>query len=459
MRKQGGDGGVHVNISNPARMSQIRPSQASASFQVDTASPSVPPPPTTTTVAATVAKLLFFAHLLAIVILITFLAIHSSLHRRPVFRPINFFPPLLASVGTSSLLALLALVATLRHQVSSLKTSLWLSPMLSCGAAVLLLASGTSVDLAVAAVAIVLTVTQSLYACWVVPRLHHAYDILYKSIELSRVPLSTIKYVAVAFLAGISYASLWVIGVGGVTADKSSRFAPLYVVVLLLSLTWTMQVIKYAVHVAVARLAHAGITTDDGSSASEAFWDATTRALGDVCMGAAAAPFVTTARASARAMGLLTGDSDEFLFSCTSCCLGMADSMVTRGNRWGFVHVGAYQKGFGDASRVVWDLFAKQGMRRLVDLDLTGSFCFLAATGVGSAAAIVAGSWMMAVEKRYATATVVYAFFAGYFLTRIAMAWPQACVAAYHVAYAENPQNQELGSFIPGRIRELQLSP
>jgi hypothetical protein len=36
------------------------------------------------------------------------------------------------------------------------------------------------------------------------------------------------------------------------------------------------------------------------------------------------------------------------------------------------------------------------------------------------------------------------------------IAWPQACVAAYHVAYAENPQNPQLGTLIPEHLRELQ---
>lgn len=36
------------------------------------------------------------------------------------------------------------------------------------------------------------------------------------------------------------------------------------------------------------------------------------------------------------------------------------------------------------------------------------------------------------------------------------IAWPQACVAAYHVAYAENPDNPQLGTLIPDHLRELQ---
>lgn len=36
------------------------------------------------------------------------------------------------------------------------------------------------------------------------------------------------------------------------------------------------------------------------------------------------------------------------------------------------------------------------------------------------------------------------------------MAWPQACLLAYYVAYAENPQNPRFDSTIPVRLQELQ---
>lgn len=35
------------------------------------------------------------------------------------------------------------------------------------------------------------------------------------------------------------------------------------------------------------------------------------------------------------------------------------------------------------------------------------------------------------------------------------MAWPHACVIAYYVAYAENPENFENDTTIPDRIEEL----
>lgn len=39
---------------------------------------------------------------------------------------------------------------------------------------------------------------------------------------------------------------------------------------------------------------------------------------------------------------------------------------------------------------------------------------------------------------------------------RVAMAWIQASVAAYYVAYAENPQNQQFDGTIPDYSQALQ---
>ena len=40
--------------------------------------------------------------------------------------------------------------------------------------------------------------------------------------------------------------------------------------------------------------------------------------------------------------------------------------------------------------------------------------------------------------------------------SRIALAWQQACLTAYYVAYAENSQSPQFDSTIPARIQELQ---
>lgn len=224
-------------------------------FQMSSAPPNPTPPAAAAAasaswcgiLAAQIAKLLFFVHLLAFVILVVFLLVHGFRHRSSTFHANHWFVPLLTSIAASSVASLLVLLLTLRFPRLALKNSLWLSPLLIFGLAFLLLGIGTSQGLAFAVLALILALAEALYACWIVPRLHHAYEVLSASISAAQVPPSTAAYASLTVLAGASYAAFWTLGVGGVAADDDSRFGPLYVVVLLLNLAWTMQVIRQPV--------------------------------------------------------------------------------------------------------------------------------------------------------------------------------------------------------------------
>ncbi|CAL9757474.1 unnamed protein product [Musa acuminata subsp. burmannicoides] len=432
------------------RINQIAPTQADA-VDLNHRRPSA-------NFARRLAMLLFFAHLVAAAILIIILCIRGFLARNPAFHADHWFTPLLTSAAASTLVALLWLLFVLHRPAKALKASLWLSPSLACAVAVLLLTDDGGYSLAFGVLALAIALVQSLYGCWITRRLHHAYDILSASVAAVPPNLMLAKYVALALLTAFVYFSFWTLGAGGVAANDDSRLAPLYVLLLLLSLAWTMQAIRYAVLVAVAQLAYTKFASGTDAAVAAAFDATAKRVLGDVCYGSAVVPTVVAVQGMAQAMGLVVGDSDEFLFSCASCFMGVADRLVTSGNRWGFVYVGAHGKWLGNASAEVWDMFIKQGMGQLIDLDLTGPFCFLCGVAGGGVSALVAGSWSLAAHRGHVTDVTVYAFIIGYFMTRIAMAWPQACVTAYHVAFAENPQNEQLGSCIPERLRQLQSS-
>ncbi|KAJ3674779.1 hypothetical protein LUZ60_005395 [Juncus effusus] len=440
-----------------ARSNQVTPTHVV--FQIPTPSPIPHTIPVIASPAssftANAAKFLFFFHLLIFIILVSFLAIHGSLHKNPSFKQHYWYLPILSSIVTSYIASLLLLSFTLKNPILSFKTMIRLSPLLTCGVAIILLLDGTGGGLGFAMIFLALAIGQALYACWITHRLPHAYSLLSLSISSSKIPFRALPYVALSLLMGASYAIFWTLGIAGVVEDEESRFAPLYIISLLLSLAWTMHVIKYVVYVLISMLTHQQLTRAISSPLGLAFRLTVGPALGDVCLGAAIAPIVGATRGAARAMDVIAGGTDEFMFSCTSCFANVSDRMVGRGNRWGLVHVAAYGKGFGDASRDIWEMFVKQGMGRLVDLDLTGSFCFLCAMSGGSLAALTAGPWVLVVNKEYVLAATIYAFIIGYFMTRIATAWPQACVAAFHVAFAENPLNQQLGSCIQDRLREL----
>ncbi|KAL0453367.1 UNVERIFIED_CONTAM: hypothetical protein Slati_1314800 [Sesamum latifolium] len=180
--------------------------------------------------------------------------------------------------------------------------------------------------------------------------------------------------------------------------------------------------------------------------------------MGSICIGSILVPVLAVIRGLARTVSLVSGDVDEFMCLCANCCAGVASRIVAYGNRWGFVHVGVYNKGIVQASMDTWEMFRRAGMEKLIDSDLTSSFCFLCGVAEGSVCGLVGGTSALFIHRSYATEVSLYAFLTGYFMNRVAMASVQASVTAYYVAYAENPQSQQFDSTIPTYIRGLQRS-
>ncbi|KAF9595220.1 hypothetical protein IFM89_038044 [Coptis chinensis] len=402
--------------------------------------------------------LLFYLHLLLLSILITFLTIRGIIsatdsHRNKLL--LHWYLPLLSSSIIAALIAFLCQVSVRKTPTRTLRHAFWISPLLTCGAGVLFLSIGTAGGFVAAAFFLIFALIQSLYGCWVVPRFYHATRIL--SVSLSAPTSNATKLLTISLVIGAIHNSLSVSGLGGVV-QAHTRFDPLFIVVILLSIAWTMHVIRNTLHVAISRPVFMYFTRVTDVDTSVVFDHTVRRSMGSICVGSIVAPVFEVIRGLARVMSSIAGDTDEFMFSCASCYAGLADRLVAYGNRWGFVHMGVYGKGFLHASADTWEMFERTGMKSLIDLDLTGSFCFLCGVAGGSLCTLVAGSWTLAVEKDYATIVSVYAFLSGYFMVRIAMSWPQACVSAYHVAYAENPQSRHFDSTVPSRIQELQRS-
>ncbi|KAJ4972042.1 hypothetical protein NE237_005141 [Protea cynaroides] len=404
--------------------------------------------------------ILFCLHVFLISVLISFLTIcsfvsHSSSNH--LFHPLHWYVPLLSSTASSAIAAFLWLLCTRCNPSRTIKISFWLSPSLTFAAGILLIAIGTAGSLAAAVAAIIFALIQSLYACWVFPRIDHTSKIL--SISHAIPTSGTTKFIALSILVGIAYSALIVSGLGGAIAGTGSlSLSVLFVLAMLLSLVWTMNVIRNISHVSISRSGYLYFAHGIEFGIFEAYHDTIKHRIGNVCLGSAIAPVLGIISSSARAISLVGGDTDEFLCSCANCYAGVAARLVAHGNRWGFVHVGVYNKGFVRASTDTWEMIGQAGLESVIDSDLTGSFCFLCGVAAGAACTLVSGSWALAMESSYATEVSIYASLIGYFMSRISMASPQACVSAYYVAYAENPQSLRFDSTIPDRIRELQCS-
>uniref|UniRef100_A0A0D9VX01 Choline transporter-like protein n=1 Tax=Leersia perrieri TaxID=77586 RepID=A0A0D9VX01_9ORYZ len=407
-------------------------------------------------------KVVFILHLVAFIALTIFLGIEASSRQNPTYRPFANFIPLASSVILSIIAGCFWVILAVINPMKAIKTSLWAAPVLSLACAVVILYIGNGAELGIGVLIVVVAIAMALYSCWATgPRLQHATAVLATSLSAAHLPPTASCLVVFVILAAFGYMSFWTVAISCIAASEGHfmNFKMAYVAALLVSMAWTMQVFRYFVYVAVAKLAHArfvyGVRMPGGTV--EAFCGTLMGpSFGDICMGSVAVPMIAAVRSFARAINAVTEGNDEF---CQGCCLAVSDKLMGRVNRWGFVHVGVRGKAFCVASRHVWSLFVLRGISKLVDSDLTGSFCFLSAVTGGSLASLVAGSWALAMDKEHkelALPVAIYSFLISYYMCRMIIAWPQACVATYHVAYAENPQNPHLGTLIPDHLRELQ---
>jgi len=378
---------------------------------------------TPTVAGKTVRKLfqiLFYLYLVLISILVIFITIYGlvldySTHH---FHPEKWYPPLLASTVCGGILGLTWQWIIARHPEKALRAAFWLSPLLTCAMGILFVLIGSALSLVVGIVSLISAVVQSLYGCWVGKRFVYATEILL--VSKASPPAKTKRLAFSLTVIGIIYCCFLVSGIGGAKAIQNrTKLADICILVIILSLGWTMQVLKNAIQVTVSRVKYMHFSGGGDIDTRVAFCDTVKHLIGSVCIGSILVPTIGLFRGFARSTSLIGGETNECMFSCVSCSMGIASLLVTKGNRWGFVHVGVYNKGFVQASSDTWDMFIRVGLEELIDLDLTGAFCFLSGVAVGAICSLVSGIWSLVVYKNYAMELSIYAFLIGYFLVRI----------------------------------------
>ncbi|KAH6818623.1 Plasma-membrane choline transporter family protein [Perilla frutescens var. frutescens] len=400
---------------------------------------------------------LFYIHLLLISILVIFLTVRSVLSAAHThhFQPKNWYILVFSSTSCAGIIGFSWQAFATFNPSRTLKATFWLSPLLTCAFGILLVSIGTPGSLAASVIALVFSVLQSLYACWVNPRFEHSSRIL--TVSTAYHPLKVKTSVVLSIIASTLYSSFLMAGIGGATAT-GTMVDTLFIILILGSLTWTTQIIKNMIQVTVSHIKYMQFTCGIEVDFKAVVKTAAKYSIGNICIGSILVPVCDVIRGTARAVSLISGDVDEFMFSCANCCSGVASRIVAYGNRWGFVHVGVYNKGIVQASMDTWEMFRRVGMEKLINSDLTSSFCFLSGVAAGSICALLGGTWALVIHRNYATQVCIYAFLTGYFTNRVAMAWVQASIMAYYVAYAENPQSQQFDTTITTYMQELQRS-
>ncbi|OWM78839.1 CTL-like protein DDB_G0274487 [Punica granatum] len=398
-------------------------------------------------------EIVFYAQFLLVSILTVFLTTRGFLSaRRHHFHPAEWYPPLLSATGGAAVAAFVLQRLIQCSPSKALRAAFWLSPVLVLGVGVLLSCMDSVVGLVIGVISIISAVSLALYGCWVNTRFEYASEII--SVSTASVSSEISCLVGFSVTVAVLYSGFTVCGIGGATAVGTTLDVA-FILIELLSLTWTMHVIKNALQATVSRVEYLRLVCGVQMDCRTALRETARYLMGSVSIGSVFVPVSGVIRGSARAISTVAGDADEFLFSCADCYSGVASALTSRANRWGFVHVGVYNKEFAQASKDTWDMFRRAEIEVLIDSDLTGVVCFLCGVTGGAVSSLIAGSWALAVHKSYATELSLYAFLIGYFMCRVAVAGAQACVSAHYVAYSENPQSPQVDPIITVRLQEM----
>ncbi|XP_019058900.1 PREDICTED: uncharacterized protein LOC104820797 isoform X1 [Tarenaya hassleriana] len=401
-------------------------------------------------------KGMFFSQLTLVSVLVIVLTIRGLISADSHhFHPKKWYPPLLTSVAVSGTLSLAWQCIFLWKASATLKAAFYISPIFTCSVGIMLVLTNSTPVAAIGALFVFFSIVQSLYACWITERLEYATKILSSATLIP--PAKTNAIVSLSVIVGVLYSGFLVTGIGGATSTRTNLDI-LFISLIVISLAWTMQVLKNIQEVTISRARYINFTCGEDMDTCNAFRVTVKTLLGSVCIGSTIVPLIVFARGMARSLKLLTTGGENFMCFYADCCLNVANTLITFGNRWGFVHVGIYDKGFVDASTDIWHMFRRiEGFEQLIDSDLTGSFCFLSGVIVGAISALTGGIWVLLIHKDYTLEVTLYAFIIGYFVFRVASAWLQACVLAYYVAYVEDPHNARFDATIPRRIQRLQM--
>ncbi|KAL0735645.1 hypothetical protein Bca4012_011855 [Brassica carinata] len=397
---------------------------------------------------------IFYLQLILISALVIFLTLRGLVFTKsPNFHPKKWYTPLLSSVALSGLLSLAWQCFFLCNIAATSKATIILTPLLTFSVGIFLVTYGKTFVPGVGGVLVVFSFAQALHSWLFVTRRRREFTFKMMALSTSDPPARTRAVAVVSLILSVLYSAFSVAGIGGATATRTGLVDILFISLIVISLAWTMQVLKNVQVVAISKAAYVHFARYQVISVCDALCAALRSHLGSVCIGSTLVPAFVVIRGMIRTANKMGNGSDRTMYAGHGDCAWVANHMILVGNRYGFVHVGVHNKGFVQASRDSWEEFRRTvGLEELVDADLTSSICFLSAFGIGAISALTAGIWEFNIHKDYFFQLTLYAFIIGYFVGRVSSAWLQACVMAYFVAYAANPEGANFDNSISERI-------
>jgi len=214
------------------------------------------------------------------------------------------------------------------------------------------------------------------------------------------------------------------------------------VFLFLVSLYWTLQVIKNVVHVTVAGTVGTWWWSpmEANSCCSGAVRTSYTRAItysfGSICLGSLIVAIVQAVKKLLQQMR----DSDDGVLLCIAeCCLGILESLLELFNDYAFVYVGLYGYGFIDAAKNVVNLFKERGWSSIITDSLAHYVLTMVSICVGLIVGAISALISYSTQMNLEGAAFFIGLLIGTMLTQILMDVVGSAVNTVIVCYAEDP--------------------
>ncbi len=250
------------------------------------------------------------------------------------------------------------------------------------------------------------------------------------------------------FWSAGTYSTLFV--VGNCNENGCEDINSFYTFLFILSLFWTIQVIKNVVHVTVAGTVGTWWWTPVEASGccSKAVRESNNRALtysfGSICLGSLLVAIVQTLKQFVE----MARDSDDGILKCVAdCLLGCLETMMEMFNEWAFVYVGLYGYSFIDASKNVITLFKSRGWTAIITDYMVDRVLMMLSFGNGLLAGAVAAYVSYAFHLDLEGEAFTVGFFVGILLTSTVLGVVGSGVNTIIVCYAEDPLAFEINHY------------
>ncbi|KAL5759191.1 hypothetical protein ACOSP7_017715 [Xanthoceras sorbifolium] len=287
---------------------------------------------------------------------------------------------------------------------------------------------------------------QFLYVMSVIDRLPFTMLVLQKAAKMVW-SLPEVMRVAYAFmLVMLLWMALWSFGAAGVVASSMGDGGRWWLLVVLsVSLFWTGAVLCNTVHVIVSGMVFLVLIHDGRESSSmppkplmKSLQYALTTSLGSICYGSLFTAAIRTLRWEIRGVRSKIG-KNECLLCCVDFLFNLVETLVRFFNKYAYVQIAVYGKGFNRSARDAWELFQSTGVEALVAYDCSGAVLLMGTLLGGLITGTCAGVWTYIQWKDRVIMVGSTAMLMGMVLVGIAMVVVESAVTSMYICYAEDP--------------------